>query len=441
MAAVPSRVTTLLNSRPIGGLQYRAFALAGLCVFMDGYGSQALAYIVPILARRWAVPPGAFGPVFAAGLLGSALGSLVLAPLADRFGRKRVMVAGALALGLFDLWCAAASSPGALECLIFLAGLGIGAALPNAIALVAEYAPERRRATVVTAVCAGLALGAAAGAVTATLLVARFGWAVVFVVGGAGSLLLALVLLGFLPESLAYLVTSGSKNERTCVLLRELIGPSLAERIVLIPEPQTRAASAAAMLFRDGRWVITVIYGLLAFLTLLTLYLLVSWLPTLIHSLGFSLSEASWSTAGFQLGGIAGVIALGILADAWDPVSVVLAAYVGAAASIAAISLATFPLGVALAAFGAGFTLIGAQACNNAMLASLYPTAARGTALGWNLTIGRVGSILGPAITGFLLLLRMAPRDVLLLAAMPAVCAAALLGAARGAIERKSDIG
>ena len=405
---------------------------------MDGYGSQALAYIVPILARQWALPPGAFGPVFAAGLVGSAVGSLALAPLADRFGRKRVMVAGALVLGLFTLGCAAAPSLAALELLIFLAGLGIGAALPNAVALAAEYAPERRRATVVTAVCAGLALGAASGAVAATLLVPRFGWTVVFAIGGSGALLLALVLQGFLPESLAYLVMRGAKDEQTLNLLRQLVGRSEAAHVQVIPEPESRAGSGPAMLFRDGRTVITVTYGLLAFLTLLTLYLLVSWLPTLIHSLGFTLGQASWSTAAFQLGGIVGVIALGILADGWNPVSAVLAAYVAAAACIAAISLATGPVGVALAAFGAGFTIVGAQGCNNAMLASLYPTAARGTALGWNLTIGRVGSILGPTVTGYMLLLHVAPRHVLLLAAIPAACAAVLLAAARRAIERRA---
>lgn len=439
MTAVPSRVTTLLNGRPIGALQYRAFLLAGLCVFMDGYGSQALAYVVPILAKKWALPPGAFGPVFAAGLVGSALGSLVLAPLADRFGRKRLMVSGALALGVFTLGCTAASSRSALELLIFLAGLGIGAALPNAIALVAEYAPERRRATAVTAVSAGLALGAASGAVSATLLVPRFGWAVVFAVGGTGALLLSLVLLGFLPESLPYLLMRNASGERTRALLRQLLGGLEADTEVL-PEPRPSAVAAPAMLFRDGRAVITVTYGLLAFLTLLTLYLLVSWLPTLIHSLGFSLSQASWATAGFQLGGIFGIISLGILADRWNPVSVVVFAYAAAAACIAGVSLATVPLGVALAAFGAGFTIVGAQGCNNAMLASLYPTAARGTALGWNLTIGRVGSIAGPAITGVLLLMHVAPRSVLLLAAIPAVCAALLLAGARTAIQRMAGI-
>ena len=436
MTAVPSRVGTLLDSRPIGALQYRAFLLAGLCVFMDGYGSQALAYIVPILARKWAVPPGAFGPVFAAGLIGSALGSLALAPLADRLGRKRLMAAGALALGVFTLGCAAAASLTGLELLIFLAGLGIGAALPNAIALVAEYAPERRRATVVTAVSAGLALGAASGAIAATLLVPRFGWPVVFAIGGSGALVLGAILLGFLPESLPYLVMRDANGATTFAILRQLVGAVEAKRVQMLPEPRASAGSTPAMLFHDGNAIITITYGLLAFLTLLTLYLLVSWLPTLIHSLGFSLSQASWSTAGFQLGGIVGIVTLGIAADRWNPVSVVVGAYAAAAACIAAMSMATAPVGVAVAAFGAGFTIVGAQGCNNAMLASLYPTAARGTGLGWNLTIGRVGSIIGPAITGFLLLMHVAPRNVLLLAAIPAVCAALLLGGVRGAIGR-----
>jgi AAHS family 4-hydroxybenzoate transporter-like MFS transporter len=433
------RVTDFINSRPISSLQYRAFLLAGASVFLDGYDSQAVAYLVPMLAKSWGLPPGAFGRVFAAGLIGSALGSLVLAPLADRFGRKRVMVAGAVGLGVFTLGCAAVSSITALVLLRVLAGLGMGAALPNALALVAEYAPERKRATAITATSAALALGAALGAVATTLLVPRFGWPMVFVAGGVGTLLLAAGLLGFLPESLPYLLMREPQRKQTLRILQTLVGTSEAPPVELLPEPHASAGRVTAILFGGDRAVITVTYGLLAFLTLLTLYLLNNWLPTLIHSMGFSIRQAAWSTGGFQLGGILGVVVLGFLADRRNPLRVVVAAYLAAAVCIAAIGLANHPIGVSLSAFAAGFMIVGAQGCNNAMLAGLYPTAARATALGWNLTVGRIGSILGPTVTGVLLLMQVTPRSVLLVAAIPAMVAAALVGTARQAIARVTN--
>ena len=136
MANAPVTVANLIDDRAMGPLQYRAFVLAGLAILMDGYDTQAAAYVAPIISKEWALPTGAFGPVFAAGLIGSALGSLALAPLADRTGRKRVMVVSTIAIGLFTILCASAQSLHTLEPLRFLTGLGLGTALPNALALI-----------------------------------------------------------------------------------------------------------------------------------------------------------------------------------------------------------------------------------------------------------------------------------------------------------------
>jgi AAHS family 4-hydroxybenzoate transporter-like MFS transporter len=198
----PIGVAALIDSASISRLQYQVFGLAAVSVCLDGYDTQAVAYIAPIVSRSWHLPTGSFGPVFAAGLIGSALGSVLLAPLSDRLGRKRVIVASTAAIGILTLLCAFARSLGMLELLRFLAGLGLGATLPNALALIAEYAPERRRTTIVSATFCGLAIGAALGAVAATGLVPRWGWPSVFVAGGVMTLLLWPTLRWLLPESL-----------------------------------------------------------------------------------------------------------------------------------------------------------------------------------------------------------------------------------------------
>jgi AAHS family 4-hydroxybenzoate transporter-like MFS transporter len=415
----------LIDDRAMGPLQYRAFALAGLAILMDGYDTQAAAYVAPIISKEWALPAGAFGSVFAAGLIGSALGSLALAPLADRTGRKRVIVGSTIAIGLFTTLCTSAHSLHALELLRFLTGLGLGAALPNALALISEYAPERKRTSVVAITFCGLPIGAALGAVVATQLAPRSGWQSVFITGGLATLILCPVLQRLLPESLAYLVLREPRSPRTLAILGQLKLPAPA--VELVARQPADSAPGFASLFRDGRAVVTITYGSLAFFTLLTLYLLNNWLPTLIHAMGFQLSQASWATAGFQLGGILGAVSLGILADRFDPVRVVVIAYAAAAIVIVAIAFASGPSSIALAACAAGFTVVGAQSCNNAMVATLYPTSSRGTALGLNLTIGRIGSIIGPSVTGLLLQRHVTARQVLIFAALPAVCAVIVL--------------
>jgi len=436
LATAPIGVSALIDGAPLSRLQYRVFVLSALSVFVDGYDSQAVAYIAPVVSKSWSLPTGAFGPVFAAGLIGSALGSFALAPLSDRLGRKRVIVASAAAIGFTTLLCAAARSVAMLELLRVLVGLGLGATLPNALALIAEYAPERRRTTIVSACFCGLAIGAAMGAVAATALVPHWGWQSVFVAGGVMTLLLWPTLQWLLPESLSYLALRKPGSQETLVTLRRLIGATRADSVKLIAERQVRATSHFSLLFNDGRSVVTITYGLLAFFTLLTLYLLNNWLPTLIHSRGLSVSEASWSTAAFQLGGIAGTVTIGMLGDRFETVRVVVASYIAAAAAIVAMALVSAPAAVALAALSAGFAVIGAQSCNNATLTGLYPTASRGAALGWNLAFGRVGSILGPTITGILLLMNINAQRVLMLAAIPIVFAALLLLGAATAIRR-----
>lgn len=442
-------VGALIDARAIGPLQWRTFILAAMSLFLDGYDTQSVAYIAPVISKSWALPTGAFGTVFAAALIGSAVGSFVLAPLADRVGRKRVMVWATVAIGCFTMLCAWAESLRVLELLRFLTGLGLGAAVPNALAHIAEYAPIRRRASIISITFCALAAGAALGAVAATALVPAYGWAAVFVAGGIGTWALCPFLQALLPESLQYLVLHRPSGKETLAIVRQLSGRAAepeqvrrlagsagAVRAAGVAAGGDRRSASAALLFRDGRGIVTITYGLLALLSLLTLYLLTSWLPTLIHVMGYSLRQASGWTAAFQLGGIAGTVGLGLLADRLDPIRLVVMTYAVAVALILCIAWVPDPRVIMLAAFGAGFAVIGAVSCNNAVLVGLYPVEVRSTALGWNLTIGRIGSIAGPLIAGMLLLTHVSARGVLVAAAVPVACAAVLLHGATGAIRR-----
>jgi len=201
-------------------------------------------------------------------------------------------------------------------------------------------------------------------------------------------------------------------------------GPVAAEYRLLADEQPVAERRNLTLLFSEGRAAVTVLLGLLAFLTLIDLYLLTSWLPTLIQGMGLTLARASAATATFQLGGILGAITLGWLGDRLGVFYVVALAYVLGAVLTCGIAVHPSPLLLPLTTFGAGFMLIGAQTCNNGLVASVYPTAVRATAIGVNLTIGRIGSIVGPFLTGLLLADHFSVQTVLSLASLPALAAA-----------------
>lgn len=428
----------LLDTSRLSWLQYLVFALCATSVFADGYDTQVVAYIAPTLSKEWHLPPGAMGPVFAVTLFGSALGSLFLAPLADLWGRKRIIVHATAVIGLFTLACSFATSLAALEALRFCAGLGLGAAVPNAIALVSEYAPPRRRIGLVSLIFCGYPIGSAFGAFIATELAPRLGWPSVFYFGGVTTLLLWPVLHRYLPESLTFLSLRDPAGPGTQSLIRRLRPqePAGAQHRLLPDEQPVGNRRSLPMLFNERRGPVTVLLGLLAFLTLIDLYVLNSWLPTLIHDMGLTLARASAATAAFQLGGIVGAITLGWLGDRLGIYYVVPVAYVFAAALIAGIAVQPPAQLLPLTTFGVGFMLIGAQTCNNGIVSSLYPTAARATAIGVNLTIGRIGSILGPYLTGLLLAASVSAHTVLLLASLPTLAAAAAMCLLKPAVAR-----
>ena len=210
------------DSRVVGGFQLRAFLLCAAVLFVDGFDVQAITYVAPTITREWGLNRGELWPALTGGLVGIMLGAIFLAPLADRFGRRRVIVYSCVAFGALTLLTLAADSLFSLAALRFLTGLGLGSALPNAIGLASEYAPHKRRALVVMFVGSGVSLGAIGAGMAATHLVEPFGWRAVFVVGGILPLLLAVLLAGWLPESIRFAaVRSISMDSRSELPHRE----------------------------------------------------------------------------------------------------------------------------------------------------------------------------------------------------------------------------
>jgi AAHS family 4-hydroxybenzoate transporter-like MFS transporter len=395
MSAIASRADSGRSS----AIAWKLLALTTVAAMVEGYDTQVIGYVAPVISREWGLPPGAFGPTFSVGLLGLMLGCMFIAPLADRFGRKWIIIGSTAAYGALVLATAGAESLTALFWLRFVTGLGLGGALPNLAASAAESAPVHRRTFAVAILFCGFGLGSFVGSVVAAWLMAAYGWQSVFVFGGLASLVLVPVLIGALP---------GGK-------------PGAAERGAATAEQ----AIPVAGLFRAGRARVTIALWVIYFMGLMDLYLLASWLPTTIHAQGLSPETAALITGLMQIGGIIGALILGPLVDRLGPNPLLPAAYAFAALCIGLIGFAgAEPLLIAVAVFGAGFGIVGCQNCNSGVVARIYPTEMRATAMGWALGIGRAGSIIGPFLAGRLLATQVDIRTIFLFSAVPALCAA-----------------
>ena len=258
----------------------------------------------------------------------------------------------------------------------FLTGLGFGGAMPNAVALTSEFSPHRRRATMVMAMFAGFSVGAALGGLLAAALIPAYGWRSVFLVGGIAPLLLFPVLLFILPESIRYLALVGGRDREVADLLRRVTpGANLdADAHFVVQEPKL-SGLPVAHLFAAGRGTTTLLLWVVFFMSLLDLYLLPNWLPTVLNDLGVSVSAAAAIGAMLQVGGVVGTFTLGHFIDRYSFRALALT-YACAAVAITAIGLTSHSTNlVTVAIFSAGFCIVGGQIATNALTATYYPTA------------------------------------------------------------------
>ena len=431
MPAAPSNinVTAFIDRQPLSAFQVGVVVLCFLIVAIDGFDTAAIGFIAPAIRAEWQLTPSHLAPLFGAGLGGLMAGAFLFGPLADRFGRKTILTLSVLFFGMASLASAWSPDLWTLVALRFLTGLGLGGAMPNAITLTSEYCPEKRRSFLVTTMFCGFTVGSALGGLASAWLIGAFGWRSVLMVGGLAPLALSVALVALLPESVRYLVMAGGRvkggtDDRIAAVLRR-IAPSedLRGATFRIGESRT-VSSPVGHLFKPELLRGTLLFWLTFFMSLLVIYLLSSWLPTLLRGTGMSLRTAALVTTMFQTGGTVGAIVLGWLMDRINPHYVLASSYALAGLCIAAIgSLTDSTLGLGLAVFCAGFCVSGSQVGANALSASFYPTDCRATGVSWANGMGRLGSVVG-SVGGATLMGLGLPMSVLfLLVGVPAVLA------------------
>ena len=443
---VTTDIRRFIDDRPVSRFQILVAVMCGLIVFVDGFDAQAMGFVAPALTAAMKISRGVLGSVISSGLVGMMIGALVSGPLADRIGRRPVLIACALIFGAGSLLTATAQSLEWLMAWRLVTGLGMGGAMPNAIALTSEYMPRRRRAGAVTTMICGFSLGAAVGGLVAASLIPRFGWPSVFLVGGIIPIVIAAISVFVLPESIRFLVVRGGAESRARGYLSRIApGEAIAGPLSPghdehgPPRPGSGQASGfiVSELFTSGRAAATILIWVIYFMNLLNLYFLNSWLPTIISDAGIPVETAIRLTSLFQIGGIAGAVMLGRLLDRTFSFWILAGCYAWAAAFVYSIGHASgsVPL-LALTISCAGIGIIGGQNASHALSSEFYPTRIRSTGVGWALGIGRIGSIVGPLVGGLLLTQNTPMRDVFWAAVIPAIVA--MLAAAGIAQTRRT---
>jgi MFS family permease len=351
----------------------RIIILATLINAIDGMDVMIMSYVAPSLARDWSVVLQALGAVFSIGLAGMMIGSIFLAPFADRFGRRPIILAGLAIVSAGTIGTGLA--PGLFPFMAFraLTGIGIGALLATVGALVSDAAPEERRSIAVGWFQAGYPIGAVATGIVSLWSIPHFGWQETLLGAGCLNLVLFILCWNILPES-----------------------PEVGRK-------RSKGLPRIAPLIADGRWRASASLWAATGLSYAVLYFVTSWIPKLAMEAGLGESGAIWAGSIFNIGGAFGGLAIGALAVRRPVSGLILRFFIACAALLIIFSLPLpLPL-VLLTAALLGFSLQGGFSGFYALCAEIYPPAVRGAGIGWAVGIGRLGSIVGPMAGGFLL--------------------------------------
>ncbi len=395
-------VAALIETRPIGLAQRTVIALCAFVAMLDGLDLQSIGLAAPAMGGELHIAPQAFGPVFSAALAGLALGAFLFGPVADRAGRKRVLVGATFCFGFFTLATAYAGSLPELLACRFLAGVGLGGAMPSFISLTSEYVPKARRAAVVGLLWAGFPLGGVVGGLLGSRIIPAYGWQSIFVVGGVLPILLSMLLAIALPESVSFLVATGKSEDRIGRTLRRIF-PDVSTageiRFEFVKEIAPRAT--VLQLFRSGRAAVTLLLWASFFFAFMILVTNSSWSPILLRRVGIAAEQSALALALFNFGSLFGSAAAGMLLNRFGTLRVLPPTLTLGALAYATVGWSAPSLDAVMIAQGLFGLLLGCASSGLIALSAIYyPVAIRSTGVGWATGIGRLGSVAGPLAVG-----------------------------------------
>ena len=426
-------VPTWIDRQKLSSLQIMVAIICGIAVLLDGFDAQIIGFVAPAVIGEFKIQPAALAKVFSAGLFGILVGCLFLAPLADWVGRRWVMIVSVFLFAVATLATSQVTDLDQLMILRFATGIGLGACMPNALALTSEYAPTRMRGALTAWMFTGFSVGAFVGGMLAAQVIPIYGWRSLFVVGGILPLILTLAMIIYLPESVRHLAAKGAPASRISDILRRIHSdPQLANDTNFVISEENARGFTLPHLFTEGRSVGTILLWVMFFLMLFDVFLLASWTPTVLNGAGLTREQSVYAGAMQQAGSVVATLLLGPLFDRMGFYRTLVPVLIAASVGVLVMGVAgTNILLMDTAAFFAGAGVMGGQTSLIVLAGVFYPTFIRATGAGWGLGIGRTGAIVGPLVGGAMLAAAWRPDQIFLMASIPPLVVAALLLAMR----------
>ncbi len=397
-------VTRLIDQGRLTSFQIGTIICCALVNLFDGIDTQSIGVAAPFIADALGIKIANFGPIFSAALLGATVGAASFGPLADRLGRKTLLIFATLLIGVFTLLTATATSVPMLVAFRVLAGLGLGGATPCFIALTSEYAPARLRAAIVTLMWSSFPLGGMIGGLLNSYLLTKMGWQAIFYLGGVLPLVIAVVLYFYLPESIKFLLTRGNNSDAVRRIVARFRSPFVKSDAHFVIEEKSLPGAPIRHLFNEGRKWGTLLLWVPFFMGFGVLTVVTLWTPALLRLNGISPANTAFVVAFNGLGAFIGQSTAGRLMERFGILRVLFPAFLlGTAATVGlgygASSVALAATFIGLVGLFMGLGTAGAIALS----ALIYPTPIRSTGVGWGMAMGRFGQIVGPLIAGALL--------------------------------------
>jgi MFS transporter, AAHS family, 4-hydroxybenzoate transporter len=416
-------IAPIIDRQKIGVFHITLVIVAFIVVMVDGYDIAAAAIAAPALVREWHVAPTALGGLFSAGLFSGLFGPLIFGWVSDHYGRRTAIVIATAFFGVFTWASVLSQDLTTLVVLRFIAGIGISGALPITAALVNEFAPRRFRATLFILMFSGVTFGGALPGFVGKAYMATHGWQILFVVGGIAPIVVAFIAMALLPESIKFLSLKRERHERLVKQI-ERMQPGLnldPDSTFIIGDEVNKEKFSYGAIFKGRLAWITPMFWLSNAVNLMIFYFINQWTPTILANAGYPVGDAVLAATAFQLAGTVGGLAIMRPLDKYGfiPVPILFACAIPVVALIGLPGLSETIIMTLVAA--AGFCLLGLQFGNISSETMVYPTYIRSWGVGSCFGAGRVGSVIGPLVGGWLISLQVPMQYLFLFAAIPLV--------------------
>lgn len=395
----------------------------GLLMLFDGYDLVVYGAVVPTIMEEWGISAVEAGMYGSYALFGMMFGAFIFGTLADKLGRKKIILICVTIFSLFMLLAGLAPTPELFGIFRFITGLGLGGMMPNVIGLISEYSPKGLRSRMIATIMAGYSIGGVLAALLSMVLISSFGWESVFFFGALPILFIPF-LVKSLPDSVGTLVGKNDHKGIQKVLVRLNPNYKPVENEIFVLNKPKETSSPVKNLFTEKRALLTVMIWLTYGMSLLMLYGLNTWLPKFMTEAGFPLGSSLSFLLALNVGATVGAILMGWVADRWGVGKALILFFLVAFATITSLGFATNMVLLYVLVAIAGAATVGTQNLTHSYTSQFYPVTMRSTALGWALGVGRIGGIMGPTIGGILLTSGLTLQLNFLVFAIPGVIAA-----------------